>query len=71
MSERQSHWENVFRSKKPEEVSWTQEVPETSLLFIRKLKLPKTAGIIDVGGGDSKLADYVMVFYSKFSGHFS
>jgi cyclopropane fatty-acyl-phospholipid synthase-like methyltransferase len=60
MSGRKSHWENVFRSKSPEEVSWTQEVPETSLLFIRKLKLPKTAGIIDVGGGDSKLVDHLL-----------
>jgi SAM-dependent methyltransferase len=60
MTDRKSHWENIFRSKSPEEVSWTQEVPETSLLLIRQLKLPKTAEIIDVGGGDSKLADHLL-----------
>ncbi len=60
MSGRKSHWENVFRSKSPEEVSWTQEVPETSLQLIRQLKLPKTAAIIDVGGGDCKLVDHLL-----------
>jgi len=60
MSGRKSHWENVFRSKSPEEVSWTQEVPETSLVLIRQLKLPKTAAIIDVGGGDSRLVDHLL-----------
>ncbi len=60
MADRKSHWENVFRSKSPEEVSWTQEVPETSLLRIRQLKLHTTAAIIDVGGGDSKLVDHLL-----------
>ena len=60
MIDRKSHWESVFRSKSPEEVSWTQKVPETSLLLIRKLKLPETAEIIDVGGGDSKLVDHLL-----------
>ena len=60
MSGRESHWENVFRSKSPDELSWTQEVPETSLLLIRQLELPKTAAIIDVGGGDSKLVDHLL-----------
>ncbi len=47
------HWENVFTTKNPTEVSWFQEIPTTSLAFIRSLNLPKTAQIIDVGGGDS------------------
>ncbi len=60
MSDRKTHWDNVFRSKSPEEVSWTQEVPETSLQIIHQLKLPKTAQLIDVGGGDSKLVDHLL-----------
>ena len=55
-----SHWENVFTTKNPTEVSWFQEVPTTSLAFIRSLNLPKTAQIIDVGGGDSYLVDYLL-----------
>lgn len=54
------HWENVFSTKKLTDVSWFQEVPTTSLAFIRSLNLPKTAQIIDVGGGDSYLVDYLL-----------
>jgi len=55
-----NHWEKVYETKQPNEVSWTQEVPETSLEFIHSFDLPKTAKIIDVGGGDSKLVDFLL-----------
>lgn len=60
MTDRKLHWDDVFRSKSPHEVSWTQDVPRTSLEMIRQLKLPKTAQVIDVGGGDSKLVDNLL-----------
>ena len=60
MEDRKSHWDNVFKTKSSHEVSWTQDVPLTSLEMIRQLKLPKTAQIIDVGGGDSKLVDNLL-----------
>ena len=55
-----THWENVYGTKLPSEVSWTQEKPETSLQLIVNCKLPKTAKIIDIGGGDSTLVDYLL-----------
>ncbi|TDQ80192.1 class I SAM-dependent methyltransferase [Sphingobacterium yanglingense] len=54
------HWENVYNTKKAEEVSWTQVVPKTSLTFISSLCLAKDAAIIDVGGGDSNLVDHLL-----------
>ena len=57
---KKSHWENVFSTKKSADASWFQEVPTTSLEFIRSLNLPKTAQIIDIGGGDSYLVDYLL-----------
>lgn len=54
------HWENIYQTKRSNEISWTQEVPKTSLDFIHSFKLPKSAAIIDVGGGDSKLADHLL-----------
>ena len=57
---KKSHWENIFSIKNSPNVSWFQEVPTTSLAFIRSLNLPKTAQIIDVGGGDSYLVDYLL-----------
>jgi hypothetical protein len=56
----QQHWEQVYSTKQPHEVSWTQEIPTTSLQFIHTFQLPKTAKIIDIGAGDSKLVDYLL-----------
>ncbi|MGV3599396.1 MAG: class I SAM-dependent methyltransferase [Bacteroidota bacterium] len=55
-----NHWETVYATKQPNEVSWTQERPQTSLDLISGLNLPKSAPIIDIGGGDSKLVDYLL-----------
>ena len=56
----QNHWDTVYKTKEPNEVSWTQKIPKTSLDFIHSFGLTKTAKIIDVGGGDSKLVDYLL-----------
>jgi cyclopropane fatty-acyl-phospholipid synthase-like methyltransferase len=58
--ENKKHWETVYETKNPEQVSWTQEIPQASLTFIRSFGLDKSASIIDVGGGDSKLVDYLL-----------
>lgn len=60
MERDKNHWENIYRNKQPQELSWTQAVPSSSLTFIHSFHLPKTARIIDVGGGDSRLVDYLL-----------
>jgi len=55
-----AHWEKVYSTKKLNEVSWYQPTPGHSLDFFRQLAIPKTAAIIDVGGGDSLLADHLL-----------
>lgn len=55
-----SHWEKIYSSKSPHEVSWTQEDPTTSLAFIHSFHLPKSAALIDIGGGESKLVDRLL-----------
>lgn len=57
---RKNHWETVYETKNPEQVSWTQKIPKTSLDFISSFGLTKDAKIIDIGGGDSKLVDYLL-----------
>ncbi|MBL0145910.1 MAG: class I SAM-dependent methyltransferase [Chitinophagaceae bacterium] len=54
------HWEIIYKTKQPNEVSWTQDVPAVSLEFIHKFHIPKAAKIIDIGGGDSKLVDFLL-----------
>jgi hypothetical protein len=54
------HWETVYATKTPQEVSWTQEKPAISLDFISSFQLEKSASIIDIGGGDSLLVDFLL-----------
>jgi len=58
--DRKKHWKTVYETKNPDQVSWRQETPKTSLEFIHSFGLKKTAKIIDIGGGDSKLVDYLL-----------
>ena len=46
------HWENVYETKTPDQMSWTQDEYATSLRLIKSLNANKSAKIIDVGGGD-------------------
>jgi len=55
-----NHWDTVYETKNPNEVSWTQEKPQTSLDLIRSAGLGKDARIIDIGGGDSNLVDFLL-----------
>ena len=58
--DKKQHWENVFATKKETEVSWYQEKPETSLQFFERNNIPKTAKILEIGGGDSYLIDNLL-----------
>ena len=55
-----AHWETIYTTKTPEQVSWTQEKPAISLELIEAFNLPKSAKIIDIGGGDSLLVDFLL-----------
>lgn len=59
-SEPGSHWERVYQTKAPNELSWYQEHPERSLALIRSTGAGPTSRIIDVGGGDSALVDALL-----------
>jgi 2-polyprenyl-3-methyl-5-hydroxy-6-metoxy-1,4-benzoquinol methylase len=54
------HWEKIYRKKQPHEFSWWQDNPTTSLSFTHSLGIPRTAQIIDIGGGDSKFVDCLL-----------
>lgn len=52
-----SHWEAIFASKDPAQVSWYQREAGDSLEMIEKLGVSPVAPVIDVGGGESRLVD--------------
>ena len=57
---RQEHWNQVYETKGPLDVSWYQRRPEVSLALIAAAGVSKDAGIIDVGGGTSVLVDCLL-----------
>ncbi|MDA9442995.1 SAM-dependent methyltransferase [Bradyrhizobium sp. CCBAU 51745] len=60
MSDRTTHWQNVYATKGETEVSWFQDSPAISLEMIRAASLGQNAAIIDVGGGASRLVDALL-----------
>jgi len=53
-------WDNVYSTKAENEVSWFQPYPKISMEFIELCKLPQSANIIDIGGGDSHLPEALL-----------
>src|SRR6266702_3023986 len=51
-----THWESVYATKQPEQVSWYRPHLDTSLALIERVAPGHSAAIIDVGGGTSTLA---------------
>src|SRR5215471_3799158 len=52
-----THWEKVYRTKAPDQVSWYRPHLETSLALIEGSVSDGSASIIDIGGGESTLVD--------------
>lgn len=57
---RKEHWEQVYQTKAPDNVSWFQTRPAISLMLIESSGVGKDAGVIDVGGGASVLVDCLL-----------
>ena len=60
MPDRQAHWENVYATKREDEVSWFQENPALSLELIDAAGATRESRIIDIGGGESRLVDLLL-----------
>ncbi len=52
-----THWENIYSTKAPDQVSWYRQHLETSIALIEQSVGDRSASIIDVGGGESTLVD--------------
>jgi SAM-dependent methyltransferase len=58
--QRKQHWEEVYSRKAPQETSWYQAMPATSLAMIHNATHGRGSPLIDVGGGASLLVDYLL-----------
>ncbi|MDX1593781.1 MAG: class I SAM-dependent methyltransferase [Gammaproteobacteria bacterium] len=54
------HWQQVYRERQTDEVSWYQAHPAISLRFIEATGVGVDAPVIDVGGGASRLVDCLL-----------
>jgi SAM-dependent methyltransferase len=54
-----AHWDEVYASKAPDEVSWFQPQPSVSIRLLEQAASPG-AGVVDVGAGASLLADALL-----------
>jgi hypothetical protein len=58
--ETRAHWDNTYTTKSDTQVSWYQRVPERSLALITSAAADRSAAIIDIGGGASRLVDQLV-----------
>ena len=58
--EQAEHWDAAYETRGATGVSWFQPTAATSMELIQRLEIPKTAAIIDIGGGASVLADALL-----------
>jgi len=54
------HWERIYQTLAPTELTWYQQHPRLSLELIHITGASKAAQIIDVGGGTSTLVDELL-----------
>jgi RimJ/RimL family protein N-acetyltransferase/2-polyprenyl-3-methyl-5-hydroxy-6-metoxy-1,4-benzoquinol methylase len=55
--ERAEHWEHIYRTKGPDQVSWFQAEARLSRQLIERAVPDRAAAIIDIGAGASTLVD--------------
>ena len=55
-----SYWENIYTTKDTKKVGWFQPRPALALSLVEELVIPKDSTIIDIGGGDSYLVDFLL-----------
>lgn len=55
-----THWEGIYEKRAPTELSWYQERPGPSWQLFQYAQVPRDARILDVGGGDSRLVDFLL-----------
>lgn len=54
---RAEHWEHVYQTKRPDQVSWFQAEARLSRQLIETLTPARSSAIIDIGAGASTLVD--------------
>ncbi len=51
----EQHWDDIYRTKKSEDLGWYEPLPST-LALVQRFSSPSDP-VIDIGGGDSRMVD--------------
>ncbi len=57
---RTEHWNQIYQTNAPDDVSWFQTRPDNSLKLIEASGITKDQLVVDVGGGASVLVDFLL-----------
>jgi hypothetical protein len=57
--DRQQHWNSIYQTRPVTEVSWFESEPQTSLNLIKAIS-GRQDKVIDIGGGASRLVDFLL-----------
>jgi SAM-dependent methyltransferase len=57
---RRAHWNEIYTSRSDSEVSWFEPAPDTSIALIERAGIGPDAAAIDIGGGASRLVDWLL-----------
>jgi trans-aconitate methyltransferase len=60
MATRQQHWDEVWRDRAPDDVSWFQAEPSRAARLVEEVCPERDAPVLDVGGGASRLVDLLL-----------
>jgi SAM-dependent methyltransferase len=56
----QAHWQDLYSSRSPDEVSWFESDPVGSRIRISQAVAKGARSVVDVGGGASRLVDHLV-----------
>lgn len=60
MKDLKDHWDKIYYSRTPDEMSWTQGYPDISMKLLKLSGVTKTAKIIDIGGGNGTFVSHLL-----------
>jgi 2-polyprenyl-3-methyl-5-hydroxy-6-metoxy-1,4-benzoquinol methylase len=55
-----AHWQTIYTAKSEQDMSWTQQGVPVSVNLIDSLSVEKHTPLVDVGGGNSRLVDFLL-----------
>jgi trans-aconitate methyltransferase len=54
------HWDQIYRARTSDQLSWTQAEPVVSLRLLEQLPIERQDAIVDIGAGDGTLVDALL-----------